>query len=111
LRLVPRLAHAGEKPGGRARVLLLFRALLRRLAADSPIVYVIDDLQWADRSTRDLIDLLVRTLRSAPLLLATAYRLDDVGRGHPSRPYLADLARGPGVRRAALGPLHRAEPA
>src|SRR5690606_14565389 len=88
-----------------------FRALLRRLAADRPLVFVIDDLQWADRSTRDLLDLLVRTLRSVPLLLATAYRSDDVGRGHPLRPFLAELARLPGVRRIELAPLSRAETA
>lgn len=111
LRLLPELSTAGDEPGGQARLLELFRALLRRLAADRPLVYVIDDLQWADRSTRDLIDLLVRTLRSAPLLLATAYRLDDVGRGHPLRPYLAELARVPGVRRVELEPLPRAETA
>lgn len=111
LRLLPELGAAEGEPGGQARLFELFGALLRRLGAQRPLVLLIDDLQWADRSTLDLLQLLVRTLRSSRVLLAGAYRSDDVTRGHPLRRYLAELERLPGVRRIEVERLSRAETA
>lgn len=96
-------------PGSRARLFELFAALLRRLAAERPVLLVIDDLHWADRSTRDLLGLLARTLRSSRVVVVAAYRSDDVARRHPLRPFLAELV--PGVRRLELDRFSRAETA
>src|SRR5690606_11496631 len=111
LRLLPELSTAGDEPGGQARLLELFRALLRRWAAGGARVYVMPGRQWEDRSTTAVLDRPGRRRRSARLLVARAYRRDDVGRGHPLRPYLAELARVRRVRRGELEPLPRAETA
>ncbi|NES12402.1 AAA family ATPase [Micromonospora sp. PPF5-17] len=81
--------------------------LFGRIAEDQPLVLVIEDLHWADRSTRDLIGFLVRAARAARLLLVCTYRTDELHRGHPLRPFLAELDRARGVDRVELSRLDR----
>ena len=78
-----------------------------RLAERQPLVLVIEDLHWADRSTRDLIGFLVRSARLPHVLLLATYRTDELHRGHPLRPFLAELDRVRGVQRADLDRLDR----
>ncbi|MBA9001655.1 ATP-binding protein [Thermomonospora cellulosilytica] len=111
LRLLPEFDAGGRGPEPRARTFDLFAALLRRLSAQRPVLLLIDDLQWADPSTRDLLDVLARTLGPARVLLVAAYRSDDLDRGHPLRPFLAQWGRLPNVHRVELEPLSRAETA
>ena len=90
----------------------LFEALhrvLTALAATRPLLLVIEDVHWADRSTRDLIAFLARTLRAGRVAVIASYRSDDLHRRHPLRPLLAEMARLPHVRRINLGPFTRAE--
>lgn len=102
--------RAGEDGGARLFELAeLFAVLLRRLGEERPVLLVVDDLHWADRTTRELLGYLARTLRPARVLLLAAYRDDDLGRAHPLPPYLAALERLPGVRRLRLARLTRAE--
>ncbi|WP_460792645.1 helix-turn-helix transcriptional regulator [Micromonospora sonneratiae] len=81
--------------------------LFARLAADAPLVLVIEDLHWADRSTRDLISFLIRAARTARVMLVCTYRSDELHRGHPLRPFLAELDRTRGVERVDLARLDR----
>ncbi|MFE9204725.1 AAA family ATPase [Micromonospora sp. NPDC007230] len=81
--------------------------LFRRIAEERPLVLVIEDLHWADRSTRDLIGFLVRAARAARLLLVCTFRTDELHRGHPLRPFLAELDRARGVDRVELSRLDR----
>jgi DNA-binding CsgD family transcriptional regulator/tetratricopeptide (TPR) repeat protein len=85
------------------------RALLLRRSEQSPVVVVLEDLHWADRSTRDLVAFLARTLRSGRVTLIASYRSDELHRRHPLRPLLAELVRLPGVERLELVPFSRAE--
>ncbi|MET8351445.1 MULTISPECIES: AAA family ATPase [unclassified Micromonospora] len=85
----------------------LVAELFQRLADVRPLVLVIEDLHWADRSTRDLIGFLVRAARPGRLLLVSTYRTDELQRGHPLRPFLAELDRARGVERVELGRLDR----
>ncbi|MEH1168328.1 AAA family ATPase [Micromonospora sp. CPCC 205539] len=85
----------------------LVAELFQRLADVQPLVLLIEDLHWADRSTRDLIGFLVRAARPGRLLLVTTYRTDELQRGHPLRPFLAELDRARGVERVELGRLDR----
>ena len=85
------------------------RALLLRRAERSPVVVVLEDLHWADRSSRDLVAFLARTLRSGRVTLVASYRSDELHRRHPLRPLLAELVRLPGVERLELAPFSRAE--
>jgi len=85
------------------------RALLVSRAERSPVVLLLEDLHWADRSTRDLLAFLARTLRSGRVTMVASYRSDELHRRHPLRPLLADLMRLPGVERIELAPFGQAE--
>ena len=83
--------------------------LLRRLGEEAPVVLAIEDLHWADRSTRDLLRYLARNLRSERLAILATYRADDLHRGHPLRPLVAELERAGWAERLHLRPFTRAE--
>ncbi len=98
-----------EGTGQQARVFEALLALLDRLGAEQPIVLVLEDLHWADQSTRDFLTFLVRSARSEPLCLVVTYRSDELHRRHPLRPLLAELERTSGVDRIGLERFNRTE--
>jgi DNA-binding NarL/FixJ family response regulator len=120
-RLLPELAGGGAPalvplaaeptPGeARARLFEEFLTLLERLAAERPLVAVIEDAHWADRSSRDLIAFLIgyqRALRN--VLIIVTFRSDELHRTHPLRPLLAELARIDWVERTELPRLTRGQ--
>ncbi|HEX4908589.1 MAG TPA: AAA family ATPase, partial [Actinomycetes bacterium] len=122
-RLLPELGPpAGPGAGDRAafggdpgpwseqgRLFELLLGLLERLGAERPALLVVEDLHWADRSTRDLLAFLVRNLRHGRLLLVMTYRSDELHRRHPLRPFLAELDRGRRVERLELARFGPAE--
>ncbi|ANW21834.1 helix-turn-helix transcriptional regulator [Streptomyces clavuligerus] len=103
----------GESPGrgeeDRARLFELTARLLERIAAERTVVLVLEDLHWADASTRQLLAYLFRTLRRGRLVLVATYRSDDVHRRHPLRPFLAELDRMRTVQRIELTRFTRGE--
>jgi tetratricopeptide (TPR) repeat protein len=113
-RLLPQLA--GEAPattalGGGLDQLQLFDsigALLVRLSEGAPVLVVLEDLHWADRSTRDLFAFLMRTLHGRIALIGS-YRSDGLGRRHPLSSLLAEFIRQPNVKRLELAPFGRAD--
>ena len=76
----------------------------------TPLVLVVEDLHWADRSTRDLLAFLVRNLRRERILLVVTYRNDEPGQQRLG-PYLAELDRGGPVQRLELPRLDQAQTA
>ncbi len=85
-------------------------ALLEAFGEHSPgLVVVIEDLHWADASTRDLIAFLARHLRTAKVALVTSYRADDIHRRHPVRPLLSELTRSPEVEHIRISGMTRSE--
>ncbi|PXY33664.1 hypothetical protein BAY59_08300 [Prauserella coralliicola] len=109
--LAPLLLAPAPRSGDDARLRLFegLLALLARLAAARPVVLVLEDIHWADRSSRDLIDFLVRNQRAAPgTLLLVTHRSDELGRAHPVRALLAGLGRVPWVERLELRRLTNA---
>lgn len=71
----------------------------------SPVALLLDDLHWADRSTRDLLGFLLANLAGEPgPLVVTAVRSEALVPGHPLLPLLAELRRS---RRAEFLPLDR----
>jgi ATP/maltotriose-dependent transcriptional regulator MalT len=117
-RLVPDLGPAAGaiEPGSsvdwaQARLFELFLGVLDRLAANAPVVLIVEDLHWSDRSTRDLLGFLVRNLRDAPVVLVLTYRSDELHRRHPLLPFLAELGRSGLVERLELAPFDRRESA
>ena len=110
-RLLPEFgepAGAGAAGAARARLFEQVLILLERLAEAGPVVLVIEDLHWADRSTRDLLAFLIRNQPSADgVLIVVTYRSDELHRAHPLRPLLAELDRIGWVTRMDLGRLPR----
>ncbi|MET7651851.1 MULTISPECIES: BREX system ATP-binding domain-containing protein [unclassified Streptomyces] len=130
--VVDRLLGAGPEAGrhdegpaprsgsgeGRLRLFEGMAALLADLSDVTPVLLVLEDLHWADQSSRDLLRFLLsrgflqRPTGSGsghrPAVLAS-YRADDLHRRHPLRPLLAELVRLPAVDRLELRPLADAE--
>jgi DNA-binding CsgD family transcriptional regulator/tetratricopeptide (TPR) repeat protein len=77
----------------RARLFEIMFGVLHRLAEERPLVLVLEDLHWADASTRDLLRFLVRNARTEPILVVATYRSDELHRRHPLRPLLTELQR------------------
>jgi DNA-binding CsgD family transcriptional regulator/tetratricopeptide (TPR) repeat protein len=83
---------------------------VERLAGSSPVVVAVEDVHWADPSSRELLDFLVRGLRlGTRLLLVATLRTDALDAADPVRAWVAELARLPVVERIDLGPLPRAD--
>jgi DNA-binding CsgD family transcriptional regulator len=107
--LLPEIAP-GVEPNQTVRRAYLFELVVQlfaRISETRPVVLVLEDLHWADRSTRDLIGFLVRSARLPNVLLLGTYRTDELQRGHPLRPFLAELDRVRGVHRMELDRLAR----
>jgi predicted ATPase len=112
--LSPLLPEFGEPEAAgreeRARLFELVLTMLERLAARAPLVVVIEDAHWADRSTRDLLAFLVRSLGAGTaLLLIVTYRSDELRRDHPLRLLLAELDRVDRVTRYEVPRLSQRE--
>ena len=112
-RLLPEFGEAAPEPDpgvARARLFEQMLTLLERLAETSPVVLIIEDAHWADRSTRDLIAFLIGRQQVVDrVLIIVSYRSDELHRTHPLRPLLAELGRHPWVRRIELPRLGRVD--
>lgn len=107
-----------DSGGGRLRLFEGVAGLLADLSEIAPLLLVLEDLHWADQSSRDLLRFLLsrgilqRPAGGAPthrLAVFASYRADDLHRRHPLRPLLAELVRLPAVERLELRPMADAE--
>jgi predicted ATPase len=102
----------GRRPEQDVGQLQLFDAvlgLLSDLAERQRVLLVLEDLHWADASTRYLLSFLLSRLRSQRLLVVGTYRSDDLHRSHPLRPLLSELVRLSAVDRLDLAPFNAAD--
>jgi DNA-binding CsgD family transcriptional regulator len=110
-RLLPEFGEADREPDpevARARLFEQMLTLLERLAEAGPVVLVIEDAHWADRSTRDLMAFLIGSQQAlSGVLIIVSYRSDELHRTHPLRPLLAGLGRLGWVERMELPRLGR----
>ena len=79
-------------------------SLLALPARDRTVLLVIEDVHWADASTRELLDYLARRLTDLPSLIVVTYRTDELHRRHPFLPTLQ------GWRRSAVADVLELEP-
>ncbi len=110
--LVPELGSptaGGDPEMARGRLFGLLLVLLEQLAAKQPVVLVIEDVHWADRSTGELLAFLVRNLRQAAVLVVVTFRSDELGQAGPVRRLLAELGRMDAVTRLDLERLSRGQ--
>jgi hypothetical protein len=71
------------------------------LATRSPVVLVLEDLHWADESSRELLAFLAVRLRDQPVMLVGTLREEELA-GSVGQ-WLAELERRPQVTRLRLG--------
>ena len=69
----------GAVPGGDSTMLLAHSVLwlCAALAERRPLALVVDDAQWADRSSLEVLAYLARRIDDLPLLIAVGARADD----------------------------------
>jgi DNA-binding CsgD family transcriptional regulator/tetratricopeptide (TPR) repeat protein len=113
-----RLLHVEDEdivsptPAGRAsgirqgQLFERFLALLAKLALDAPLVFVIEDIHWAEQSTLDLLGFLTVALRTERVLLVVTYRDDEPSHG-PLPSALLELFRSTFMTRISLQPFDR----
>ncbi len=75
-----------------------YASVLKALSKDHTLILVLDDLQWADSGSLNLLFHLARQLKNSRILLLGTYRPDDVALGragarHPLEPVLNELKR------------------
>lgn len=91
---------AGDPEPGSLHQLGFFQSVLGLLGAlgrTRPVVQVIEDIHWADRSTLDLVRFLATNLVDEHALIVLTYRIDQVTRTSAVRSWLAELGRLPRV--------------
>src|SRR5579871_223599 len=104
------IAGAGESTaGGREQLFEAVYRLLAGLAEARPVLVIVEDVHWIDPSSRDLLAFLVRNARHDRIAVVVTYRPDDLQRGHPLRPFIAELERSGRAERIELEPLKRFE--
>jgi DNA-binding CsgD family transcriptional regulator len=96
----------GEVPGMAQQQLFgAVLGMLAELAETAPVLLILEDMHWADRSTRDLLTFLSRVLHRERIAVIATYRTDDLHRGHPLRAVAAELVRLSSVTAVEVGPL------
>ncbi|MDX1501543.1 MAG: AAA family ATPase [Thermoanaerobaculia bacterium] len=87
----------------------LFDAVLRALVAgDRPRLLIVDDLQWCDAETIELIGFVVRSGAAAPILFVGTVRSEEVPSHHPLVRLIDALGHDGAVTRVALDRLDEA---
>ena len=93
----------------KAQLLELVLGTLSRLSGVAPVLFTVEDVHWADRSTLDLTAFLIRSLRNARVLVLVTYRSDELHRRHPLRPLLTSWERDRSIDRIDLRRFDRDE--
>lgn len=99
----------GDMAAARCRLFERFLALLSELSARSPLLLILEDMHWADESSRQLLAFLAVRLREQAVLVVATVR--DEGVADEVAQWLAELERCVRVRRLRLTALAAAEAA
>lgn len=97
-------------PSGRLVVLESLLDTLGRLSASLPVVLGLEDVHWADPSTRSALDFLARNLSDERIAVLVTVR-DELASEHPWRSTESELLRLDLVQRWQLAPLDRRQTA
>lgn len=106
--LLPELGPPSQE-ADRAGLAEAIRLVLVALARRHPTAIFLDDLQWADSATLELLPPLAGWIEGEPVLVVAAYRNDEIPRGHPLRRMRIDLRRAGRFREMVVEPLTREE--
>jgi Predicted ATPase len=115
-RLLPDLAGRGSadevdqtRDDSRLRLFEEVLAVLEHLSRAQPLVLVLEDLQWADVSTLDLVAFLAHAVRDRRILVVATYRSEEFRTGNPLHRLVGALVTAGVVDPIELGPLVGAE--
>jgi class 3 adenylate cyclase len=97
----------GSDPSGQGKLRLFegMIGLFRDAATEHGLLLVLEDLHWADASTRELLDYMTRRLSHTRMLILATYRSDELDRKHPLLPLVQGWKRGNLVTLVELHPL------
>lgn len=107
--LWPTSGGAEGAAGGREQLFEAVYRVLARVAEERSVLLIVEDVHWIDPSSRDLLAFLVRNTRRDRIAVVATYRPDELHRGHPLRPFLAELERSGRAERVDLEALERSE--
>jgi DNA-binding CsgD family transcriptional regulator/tetratricopeptide (TPR) repeat protein len=107
--LISLLDGGAVGPDGAGALLERLSRGLRAVSEGRVLVLMIDDLQWADRTTRQLLLYLLAGLGDIPMLLVGAARTETLHGSDPLRQMLLELRRLRSVEVLELAPLDRGE--
>ncbi|HEY6297402.1 MAG TPA: AAA family ATPase, partial [Streptosporangiaceae bacterium] len=99
--------RSGDMLTQRHRLFLRVLEVLAGLAAQAPVLLVLEDMHWADESSRELLGFLAVRLRELPVMVVATLRDDELSGS--ARRWLAELERRPRVMSLRLAPLAPAE--
>ena len=108
--LLPELGEPAEQVD-RLALFEALRAALGEIAARHQAVVVLDDLQWSDEATLEVLSALAEPLRELPLLVVATHRTDGLPRDHGVRRLRNELRRAGHLQVICLKPLDLAETA
>lgn len=91
----------------RATIFEAIRCAFAHLGAEQPVTVTLDDLQWSDETTLELLAALAEPLRQMPVAVIAAYRSDGLPRDHRLRWLRNELRRSGALEEVALEPLER----
>ena len=103
--LLPELGPAADG-GDQATLFEAIRCAFEAIATSEAAVVFLDDLQWADNATLELMPALVASLEAERLLIIGAYRSDEILRGHPIRRLRNELRRARMLHEISIEPLN-----
>lgn len=104
------LPPASDEPEEfRTRLFWTFSGFLRKLAGRDPVLVVLEDLQWADPSSLELLHFLGRNVGEHPVRFLCTYADDYVEADTRLERFLASLLSSGDLRRLRLGPLQATE--
>ncbi len=98
----PSAEPESERGEAQRRLFDAFIELISLLSEEQPVLLWIEDIHWADRSTRSFLKFLSASLSDERVLVVATYRADELHRRHPLRPLLAELERSERARRIEL---------
>ena len=100
--------EAAALVAGEARPFEVAMAVLAGLRGCAPSVLLLEDLQWGDEATLDVVQLLARRVESVPALVVLSFRDDCLHRTHPLGVVVGELPRDVVGTRVELGGLSHA---
>jgi class 3 adenylate cyclase len=98
-------AAGGDPTQAKLRMFEAILLMLRDAARDRALLLVLEDLQWADPGTRELLDYMTRRLRSTNVVVLATYRMDEMHRKHPLAPTIQGWRRSGQAEFVELQPL------